>query len=351
MSSITKALLYAGLDRQEMEELLPEARQENGRFLRIYTLITSAVFVACLAASFIAGGHLEINKPIYLTMIVVSTLIYVNVKTTMKKRPELSTPLAIAFALTMYGYSFAVSLVHSEMQGTAAVAILVVMPCIFNYRPIYMMSMTVLMGAAYCLLSAHVKSHALAMLDIWNSLFFGVIAVMLSVYQMRVKFQEMLQKRRNRELSETDLLTGVKNRNSFENSRDVYAEMCKENLVCVYVDANGLHELNDSKGHEFGDKMLQTVAGAVSGAFGRERVYRIGGDEFVAFCPDAKPDEIQSGIASMVHTINEKGYSVSVGASIKEKAQLDMKTLLNDAEHSMYAEKRRYYEQPGHDRR
>ena len=351
MSAFKKALLYAGLEKEEIRELMPEARHENGRFVRIYALITAVVFILCLLASLIAGGQLEMNKPIYLSMIVISVVIYVNTKVTMKKHTKLSTLLAILYILSMYGYSFAVSLMHSDMQGTAAVAILVVMPCIFIYRPIYMIGLTVAMGALYCLLSMQIKTHSIAMLDVWNSLFFGAIAVLLSVYQMRVTFQEMLQKRRNRLLSETDLLTGVKNRNCFENNREYYPRLCKENVHCIYVDVNGLHELNDGQGHEMGDKMLQTVAGVLSERFSHENVYRIGGDEFVALCTDMSPDEIRSRIAETIREINEKGYSVSVGGAMQEKNELNMHDLLKEAEAYMYKDKRKYYEQFGHDRR
>ena len=348
---LSKMLLYAGLEKKEMRELLPEARRENGRFLRIYTIFTAIVFIACLAASFIAGGHLNVNKPIYMIMLVINVLIYMGVKTVMRKRPSLSTPLSVAYILGMYGYSFAVSLVHEGMQGTAAVAILVVMPCIFIYRPIYMVSLTVLMGTLYCLLSAQIKTHDIAMLDLWNSIFFGVVAVLLSVYQMQVRFREMHQKRKIRILSETDLPTGVKNRNCFESNQEYYAKMCAESVTCVYVDVNGLHELNDQEGHESGDVMLKAVATAMAERFGTENVYRIGGDEFVAFCVDTAPDKTRSAIASMISSLTGQGYSVSVGAYLEEKKELEMKSLVREAEKCMYKDKRKYYEQSGCDRR
>ena len=351
MTGFTKALFYAGLDQYEMKELMPEARQENGRFLRIYALMTGIVFVICLIVSFVAGGQLDVNKPIYLAMVVINALIYLSVKKVMRKRPALSTPLSIAYILSMYGYAFAVSLVHSELPGTSAVAILVVVPCIFIHRPINMISLTVLSIVVYCVLSANIKTHAIAMLDLWNSLFFGAIAVVLSVYQMRVRFQEMLQKRRNRELSETDLLTGVKNRNCFENNKDQYVRDCRENLTCVYVDVNGLHELNDKQGHEAGDRMLQAVARSMADTFGRDQVYRIGGDEFLAFRAESTVEAVRERIAGMIRTINEMGYSVSVGGALQEKKELNMKELVREAETYMYKEKRKYYEQNGHDRR
>lgn len=351
MSGFTKAILYAGLEKEEIRELMPEVQRENGRFVRIYAMMTAVVFAVCLLASFIAGGQLEVNKPIYLIMIAVSVLIYISTNVIMKDRPELSTLLAVIYILSMYGYSFAVSLVHSEMQGTAAVAILVVMPCIFIYRPIYMIALTIAMGILYCLLSLQVKAHSFAMLDVWNSLFFGVIAVLLSVYQMRVRFQEMLQKRRNRELSETDLLTGVKNRNCFERKRSFYSRQCRESVYCVYVDVNGLHELNDGQGHEMGDIMLQTVAGILSQHFGSENVFRIGGDEFVVLYIDISRDEVRGKIAAAIREISGKGYSVSVGGAMQSKDEVNMQALIKEAEVYMYKQKRKYYEQSGHDRR
>ena len=56
---------------------------------------------------------------------------------------------------------------------------------------------------------------------------------------------------------------------------------------------------------------------------------------------------------------NEKGsavcdamrYSVSVGAAWQSREELDMDGLLKEAEQNMYAEKRAYYQNGGHDRR
>ena len=52
-----------------------------------------------------------------------------------------------------------------------------------------MIVMTVAAQVVYCLLSARLKESSIALLDLWNCLFFGSIAVLLSVFQMRVKFR------------------------------------------------------------------------------------------------------------------------------------------------------------------
>ena len=59
-----------------------------------------------------------------------------------------------------------------------------------------------------------------------------------------------------REMGTVDLLTGLLNRNSYQRNMKGYPMMNFQTLACVYCDVNGLHELNNSQGHEAGDEML-----------------------------------------------------------------------------------------------
>lgn len=63
-----------------------------------------------------------------------------------------------------------------------------------------------------------------------------------------------------KEMGENDLLTGLLNRNSYQKRILEYPKKYTESIACIYADANGLHELNNSQGHEAGDRMLQCVA-------------------------------------------------------------------------------------------
>ena len=351
MSHLRKALLYAGLEKQEYVELMPEARAENARHLTIYSSITAAIFALCLLLSALAGGPLAVNQPVYAALLIINLAIFACASALARRRPEHSTLLAISYIVSLYAYSFSISLLHGSLPGTSAVAIPLVMPALFYYRPLAMIGLTVAGVGIYCALSFALKSVSVATLDLWNSVFFGGVAVMLSLFQMRVKFRLLLQNRRNRQLSQNDLLTGAKNRNCFETRKDGYDAACRESLCCVFIDANGLHELNDSQGHEAGDVMLQTVARAAIDRFGAEDTYRIGGDEFVAFCVDQPVDTVRESIREIERRAEAAGYSVSVGASRHDKAELDVALLVKQAEEYMYKEKRKYYEQSGRDRR
>ena len=351
MHKITQAMLCAGLEKDEINALMPEAREENSRYVGIYAAASAPVFALCFLAGMFTGGMLAENRPVYLAMACFSLMLYGYSRVVLPKRPAMSTLLGACYVIALYAFAFSVSMLHLDMPGVAPVAVLLVAPSLFYYRPIYMASLTVVAGAGYCWLSFALKDRSLAVSDFWNTLFFSGTAVLLSVFHMRVKFRLLLQKRENRRLSETDLLTGAKNRNCFERRRDGYAETSLKSLTCVFVDANGLHELNDTKGHEEGDAMLKTVASAMIDRFGAENTYRVGGDEFVALLRDGSVQEIRERISQMIRAVSDKGYSVSVGASIQEKDELNLKELIKQAESYMYKEKKAYYERGGHDRR
>ena len=112
-------------------------------------------------------------------------------------------------------------------------------------------------------------------------------------------------------------------------------------LTCVYADANGLHELNNSQGHEAGDKMLKSVARALAEEFEDGSVFRIGGDEFLVFTDMA--EEAAAGLAAEVKgKVKEQGYHVSVGTASGGREVLPV-AIVKTAEQRMYEDKRQYY--------
>lgn len=149
-------------------------------------------------------------------------------------------------------------------------------------------------------------------------------------------------------LATTDLLTGLKNRNAYEQTLKQYMNERPEPFSCVYADANGLHELNNSQGHLAGDRMLQSVADALTDAFDGEDVYRIGGDEFLVFTQTDEGTAAERA-AGAQDVVSEAGYHVSVGTAAGIKTAT-VAAIVKAAEQEMYEDKRRYYQSHG-DRR
>ncbi len=145
-----------------------------------------------------------------------------------------------------------------------------------------------------------------------------------------------------------DYLTNVKNRNSFETEISNYASLEADCLWCAFVDVNGLHEVNNTRGHKAGDLMLCAVADAVKKVFGEQWTYRFGGDEFVVFAADASENEMLRRKGRIERELAVKDYYVSIGFACIEKNSdgiFEVERVIADAEAIMYQEKWNYYKQ------
>ncbi len=82
-------------------------------------------------------------------------------------------------------------------------------------------------------------------------------------------------------MSFVDLLTGLYNRNRYNKTLQNLKQESPKSLGIIYIDMNGLKEINDSYGHDYGDFMIQETANLIQQVFEKD-AYRIGGDEFIA---------------------------------------------------------------------
>ena len=149
---------------------------------------------------------------------------------------------------------------------------------------------------------------------------------------------------------ETDVLTGLLNRNCYERDIPDYWQWYRDSLACVYIDTNGLHELNNTLGHEAGDNMIRRTAAEILRRFGKAHSYRIGGDEFVAFVPDMSEDAVSRLCQEMESVLMAENIHISVGIQWADSVS-DLNAFIQAAEGKMYAAKRSYYADEAHDRR
>lgn len=167
----------------------------------------------------------------------------------------------------------------------------------------------------------------------------------------------------NRQLSElavTDTLTGIGNKTAyFAKAREMDAEIAAKRacFTVAVFDLNGLKTINDNYGHECGDKAIVDAAKVLIAVFGRDRLYRIGGDEFIAVLEGE--DEIEGLFEALDRAITEankqeKEYktplSMSKGYALYDQERdKEYREVAHRADDAMYADKAEYYK--GHDRR
>lgn len=143
-----------------------------------------------------------------------------------------------------------------------------------------------------------------------------------------------------------DVLTHLYTRCKYEHDLKVFQLADYARLTCIYMDAVGLHELNNHLGHEAGDHMLRSIADGIREYFPNDCAYRIGGDEFVLLCPARAPQEIVEGLTMFRHTMREMGYEVSVGVA-ESTGSRTLHETVNQAETAMRHDKMEFYRNNG----
>ncbi|MGN1338880.1 MAG: diguanylate cyclase [Oscillospiraceae bacterium] len=120
-------------------------------------------------------------------------------------------------------------------------------------------------------------------------------------------------------LAYTDSLTGVNNNTAYQ--RDVNRVRGEIRTGCAHfslavIDVNGLKQINDNYGHEYGNMLISATAEAVAKVFGREHVFRIGGDEFAVLMRDTTLEECRE-LADRFHDeLKVCSSSVSAAAAV-----------------------------------
>lgn len=132
-----------------------------------------------------------------------------------------------------------------------------------------------------------------------------------------------------------DALTGLLNRHSYYS----HIEKHSENVTGVIsIDMNELKWLNDNYGHEAGDKGIATVGQCIKKNSSRsDKVYRIGGDEFMVFCSKDEDRTIAEKVDAMRKNVERSGYSCAFGYC--DKGSID--EMIKKADMLMYEDKAR----------
>lgn len=165
--------------------------------------------------------------------------------------------------------------------------------------------------------------------------------------------QAQAKEQKTRNLALQDPLTGIPNRAAFEQALDhglIQARRHGWGLAVLFIDLDKFKDINDSYGHDAGDKVLRIVADRLQSSLREEDMAsRWGGDEFVCLLLEVKQEtdvlRLAEGMVSRIAEACEfNGTALSVNASIGiaiypadgETADI----LLKHADTAMYKAKR-----------
>lgn len=169
-------------------------------------------------------------------------------------------------------------------------------------------------------------------------------------------FSDITERKRNEErinyLAYYDALTGLPNRTLFQKLVEqalIEAQRSQMQGALLFIDLNRFKPINDSLGHDVGDRLLQQVGQRFRAALrDADVVARVGGDEFVVGLFDIARREHASNVAqkllselesSFLIDGNELSIGASIGISVYPADSIDAVTLVRYADVAMYRAK------------
>ena len=172
----------------------------------------------------------------------------------------------------------------------------------------------------------------------------------------KIKAQEALKHEleHQRELAETDVLTGVANRRAFLSLAHHELERCRRNnatLCLSMIDVDNFKTINDTLGHQIGDKVLRHLAAAITQNLrSYDIVGRYGGDEFILLFPSTNIEDAKSALERLSKSIQDGNsfaydgskYTISIGLAAMSPHNQDMalEDLIAKADQALYLAKK-----------
>jgi len=208
-------------------------------------------------------------------------------------------------------------------------------------------NMLLLGGPVDIVRSVFEKYYFTFIIFVLGSFLFTYFRCMLRREQMKIKFFSMY-----------DPLTEVYNRRTgLEKLEEVSNgnERRKKRFAIVFLDVNGLKQVNDTFGHELGDELILSVTkGLKEGIREDDFVVRMGGDEFLLVLYDADAEDanvVWQRIVEGYERINQsedRPYRISVShgvVAVKNDKAINMADVITKADAAMYAEKKQLKKQ------
>ena len=175
-----------------------------------------------------------------------------------------------------------------------------------------------------------------------NGKVISVLGRIQNIHEMATQRQEMIHR------VETDFLTGLYNKGAAtEKITKWMSENSTKEAHLIMVDLDNFKEINDVKGHSFGDDVLKETARVINECFGENSICsRFGGDEFIIFVMDepirnveCRIDELMQRLEKEITSI-EPPVSCSAGIAARVSKQDDFEELFNRADNAMYMAKK-----------
>lgn len=358
--------------RYHMEQHLPDDADRFRAHLLLSILIAIDVLSALAALYFLLAAPLQMDPDTRrwaLQLIIASAFIYIALTgALLRGHFRIASLGTVAVALSSVGLAV---LATAGLPTSPAVPMLL-LPAIISFCLLgpRMGSLLAALIPCLCLLQWHLtenwglqlpaaQSRMNPAMDalLINSLNYCLVIVVLLVYERvnhKLRCERDAERQRLAHFATHDDLTGLANRRHFMQRLHEACARCDRSghqVAVLYIDLNGFKNINDSLGHDGGDRTLIQIARRLTGMLRRQDlVARLGGDEFAILIDPCNAqaevhelcDRLQNTIAEPLNFDGGRfRVSASLGVVFYPSEGVAIDHVLQMADVAMYADKNR----------
>lgn len=313
-----------------------------------FFLVISILFVT-MALAFGNGIVPYIKYLPAIGMLVILLVIYVHIFS--KKTYEFA--LTRIFSMAFYGivilsFSIADSVIYRQSRAVFFPLAIVLFSVLYMDYFWALAAFKIVIGVIFLIVDAHLKTTHL----LTNDITVAALALLASTFSYTSMISVTLSRQEESEelvhKSETDLLTGLLNKVSFEEKCDEYLakKMAGAKCTMFIFDLDDFKHINDNYGHQTGDKVLKLFAEILQGYFHPDDLIgRIGGDEFMVLVLGEMPEGyVARRCRSVQHELKTTnidgatGITCSMGIA-EDTQRMTFKELYEKADKALYKAK------------
>lgn len=284
--------LYGGKTKNEYKDAEALILKSNYNIWKVISFISSIVFLSLTIFAIVAKReNAGIDKIIACGIMSSLSLAVLVLLSFVFKPKSIGTRILIyLLAIMIIGYGIYVGNSNPSIPAITFMVVLVVTPIAIVDKPYRIITMIISVVISEIVMACIFKREGTINDDLLNTIVFGVVAIIVDTYLLKVRISGYINERILRRMAYRDSLTGLGNELSYLEKREELDKKIKAledvEFGLVMLDVNNVKLTNDTYGHIYGCSMIVEAAHYLKTIFESSKLYHIGGDEFLIVVVD-----------------------------------------------------------------
>lgn len=281
-------LISGGLSSDDYEDIRPLLRDYNHNLVDACMIMLAVVFAANFVVDLVMHEP-PLTHMAHFACVLVCLAMLICERFLHRRFPAVSTYAIYLLATVVYVYAVVIGVfARTDACAVTICVVIAVVPLVILDRPWRVVLGSLAATIIFMGLSWYSKPVEIAVSDFANSASACAIGILLAVWCISIRMQNLSYSWKSELERQTDGLTGLLNKVSFEKrAASFLAREENPEATLLIIDADNFKRVNDMYGHDEGDRVLKEMATTIREAFRTsDYVGRFGGDEFVVFMQD-----------------------------------------------------------------